>query len=80
MIWKGKNLKIVSDVCKCLLKYDHLYYLLILDGSESINELEKADGERSSLKRNVKKKNEQTNEHFIFKKPETPTKSTSPVT
>lgn len=43
-----------------------------------MNEPEKVEVERTSLKRNVRKKNEQTNEH-IFKKPETPTKSTSPV-
>lgn len=41
---------------------------------------EKVEVERTSLKRNVKKKNGQSKEHFVFKKPETPSKSTSPVT
>jgi len=36
--------------------------------------------EKPSLKRNAKKKNEQLSEQFVFKKPETPSKSTSPVT
>lgn len=34
--------------------------------------------EKTSLKRNAKKKSE-PNEKFVFKKPENPSKSTSPV-
>jgi hypothetical protein len=36
--------------------------------------------EKTSLKRSVKKRNDQPSEQFVFKKPETPSKSTSPVT
>jgi len=38
------------------------------------------DEEKTSLKKNAKKKNDQPSEQFVFKKPETPSKSTSPAT
>ncbi|VVC39680.1 Hypothetical protein CINCED_3A021242 [Cinara cedri] len=49
------------------------------DEVEDVDESKKIEVERTSLKRNVKKKNEQPNENFVFKKPETPSKLTSPV-
>lgn len=53
--------------------------LIFIDEVEDVDESKKVEVERTSLKKNLRKKNEQSNEHFVFKKPETPSKSTSPV-
>lgn len=52
---------------------------IFLDEVEDVDVSKKVEIERTSLKRNLKKKNEQPSENFVFKKPETPSKSTSPV-
>lgn len=44
-----------------------------------MNETINTEVEVISSKRNIRKKSEKSNENFVFKKPETPSKSTSPV-
>lgn len=60
-------------------KLFRIYFIQFLDETEDFKS-EKTEAEKATLKKSIKKKNELPNEHFIFKKPETPSKSTSPVT
>ncbi|XP_015375238.1 PREDICTED: peregrin isoform X3 [Diuraphis noxia] len=52
----------------------------VIEKTEDIDEQGKMEVEKTSLKKNAKKKNDQPSEQFVFKKPETPSKSTSPAT
>lgn len=58
--------------------YVYIIYNFLVE-TENINEPEKAEVERTNVKRNTKKKYE-SKENFVFKKPETPSTCTSPVT